>query len=209
MSGRNPWTTRSSRLAYANAWIEVTEHDVLGPTGRPGIYGTVHFRHLAIGVVPVADDGSTWLVGQHRYPLEAYSWEIPEGGGPLDVPPLESARRELAEETGLTAAGWLEIGRAHLSNSVTDEAAVAFVAWDLTEGAPDPEDTEELAVRRLPLGEAVAMAVRGEITDALSVLALQRLALLAHDGGGPPPLRTRLARGGLPAGGGRTPPPPG
>ncbi|MGQ9365509.1 NUDIX domain-containing protein [Azospirillum sp. ST 5-10] len=178
----NPWTIRSTRPVYENRWIRVVEHDVLTPRGSPGIYGVVHMQHLATGVVPIDADGCTTLVGQYRFPLERYSWEIPEGGGTPGVDPLESARRELAEETGLIAREWLEIQRLHLSNSVTDEVAHCFLAWDLEQGEARPEDTEELQVRRLPFAEAYAMAMRGEITDAMAVASLMKIRLMALEG---------------------------
>lgn len=194
---RNPWTTLRSTPQYENPWIRVTEHDVLNPSGKPGIYGVVHFKTTAIGVVPVHDDGSTVLVGQYRYPLRAYSWEIPEGGGDPAVSPQHSAERELLEETGLMAAHWLEMAAVDLSNSVTDERAVCFVAWSLTEGIAAPEETEELQLRRLPLVDALQMAKRGEIRDAVSVLSLLRLEGLAQEGALPAALLHRLKAGGL------------
>ncbi len=174
----NPWTTLAAREIYDNPWIRVTEHDVLNPAGRPGIYGVVKFKNRAIGIIPVDDEGYTWLVGQYRFPLGAYSWEIPEGGGPLDEDPLTAARRELAEETGLTAARWELLLEMHLSNSVSDEHALIYLARDLTPGPADPDETEQLTVRRLPLDEAVEMVLRGEITDAMSVAGLLRLRVM-------------------------------
>jgi 8-oxo-dGTP pyrophosphatase MutT (NUDIX family) len=171
---RNPWTTLDSRPVYENAWIAVREDRVIRPDGQPGIYGVVHFQHLAIGVVPLSDDGQTILVGQYRYPLDQYSWEIPEGGGELGVDPLASAKRELREETGLTAEHWTYLGEAHLSNSATDEIACIFLAERLTQGVAEPEGTEELQSRRVPFARAVEMALTGEISDALAVIGLLR-----------------------------------
>jgi 8-oxo-dGTP pyrophosphatase MutT (NUDIX family) len=179
---RNPWTTLRSRSVYDNPWIGVTEHGVLNPRGGAGIYGVVHFKNLAIGIVPIDHDGTTYLVGQYRYPLGDYSWEIPEGGGARDIAPLHSAQRELAEETGLGARHWREIGQLALSNSVTDERAHLFVAWDLRQGDADPEDSEALVVRREPFPTVLRMVERGVITDAMSVAALQRVQLLALTG---------------------------
>ncbi len=182
----NPWQTLASEQRYANAWIEVTHHDVVTPGGTPGIYGTVHFKHLAIGILPIDAEGFTWLVGQYRYPLQRYSWEIPEGGGEPGATPLESAKRELKEETGLAAAGWDLLLELDLSNSVTDEHAFIYLARDLTPGASSPEDTEQLSLRRLPFEEAYAMALDGRITDVMSVAALLRYKLMLREiGGGP------------------------
>ena len=170
----NPWRTRGSREVYVNPWIRVREDHVIRADGRDGIYGVVEFQHHALGIVPVTDDGDTFLVGQWRYPLGLYSWEIPEGGGPLSVPLLESARRELAEETGLTASRWTDLGPFHLSNSVTNEAGQIFLAQGLTLGEAAPEGDEVLTVRRLPLAEAYAMALDGRITDGVSIIGLAR-----------------------------------
>jgi ADP-ribose pyrophosphatase len=190
---RNPWTRLDSALKYENPWIRVVEDQVLNPAGKPGIYGTIHYQHLAIGIVPIDPEGFTWLVGQYRYPLNRYSWELPEGGGGLDVPALESARRELKEETGLTARCWQEIQRLNLSNSISDEASIAFLAWDLEEGEAAPEENEQLRVRRMPFSEAVAMAISGEITDAISVGALLRVRLMALEGELPEALKGVLS----------------
>ena len=184
----NPWTTLDSELRYDNPWIRVVEHKVLTPQKTPGIYGTVHFKNLATGVIPIDADGSTYLVGQYRYVLDAYSWEMPEGGGKHGVPLLESVQRELLEETGFTAHHWLEMMRMHLSNSVSDEVATCFLAWDLVPGIPCPDEGEQLAIRRLPLRDAVAMVWDGEITDAMSVAAFLRLELMLRRGTAPSPV---------------------
>jgi ADP-ribose pyrophosphatase len=168
----DPWTTLSSETKYENDWITVTQHEVLNAAKSPGIYGTIHFKNIAIGIVPVDKNGFTWLVGQYRFPLKRYSWEIPEGGGNHDVPSLESAKRELKEETGLEAGHWEQILELHLSNSVTDERAVVFLATDLTEGASSPEECEILSIRKISLIDAVQLVEKGEITDAISVAAI-------------------------------------
>jgi len=175
---RGPWQIVSTQDRYSNRWIRVTHHEVITPSGDDGIYGTVHFKNRAIGIVPVDAEEHTYLVGQHRFPLDEYSWEIPEGGGALDVDPLETAKRELREETGLQAAKWQKLIECDLSNSVSDERAVSFVAWQLEQGQSAPEPTEELVVRRLPLVEAFRMVSAGEIRDALSVVSLQAVELL-------------------------------
>jgi 8-oxo-dGTP pyrophosphatase MutT (NUDIX family) len=168
----NPWKTLSSRALYENPWIAVREDSVLRPDGVPGIYGVVHFKNRAVGVLPVEPDGAVWLVGQYRYPLNAYSWEIPEGGSPESEPPDETARRELREETGLTAGRLELVATAHLSNSVSDELGYVFRATELKQGADEPEGTERLVVHRFRWDDAWGMLERGEITDSLSVIAL-------------------------------------
>jgi 8-oxo-dGTP pyrophosphatase MutT (NUDIX family) len=173
---KNPWQTLDIRLVYDNPWIQVTHRNVINPAGGRGIYGMVHFKNLAVGVIPIDAEGYTWLVGQYRYALDRYSWEIPEGGCPLGTPPLEAGRRELREETGLVAAHWEELLQADLSNSVTDEQGIIFIARQLSQGQAAPEDTEDLQVKRLPLREAIDMVLQGQITDALSVMGLLKLA---------------------------------
>src|SRR5271165_3537700 len=174
----NPWTRLARRIAYENAWITVWHDDVLRPDGRPGIYGVVHFRNRAVGVVALDEHDRVLLVGQYRYTLDLYSWEIPEGGAAPDEEPLAAAKRELLEETGCSAADWEQLLRAHLSNSVSDEEAIVYLAHGLTEGTAEPEGTERLQVRRVPFVEALRMVERGEITDALSVMGWQRVALM-------------------------------
>ncbi len=173
----NPWQTHESRIVYDNPWIRVREDQVTRPDGLPGIYGVVQFKGLAIGVLPIDDEGCTYLVGQFRYVLNQYSWEIPEGGCPEGEPPLTAAARELLEETGLRAQHYELLGRAHLSNSASDEEALYYLATELTQGIAQPEGTEQLQVRRVPFTEVLAMVQRGEITDAISVMAIQQYAL--------------------------------
>jgi 8-oxo-dGTP pyrophosphatase MutT (NUDIX family) len=177
----NPWQVQSSRQVYDNPWIQVTEHQVLNAAGNPGIYGVVHFKNLAIGIVPYAD-GKIWMVGQHRFPQDAYSWEIPEGGGRLDIDPLASAQRELHEETGLHAARYERLLEMDLSNSVTDERGIVYLATGLTQGEAAPEEDEVLRVQQLSLDEAFAMADRGEIRDSLTVAAIFRLRVMQLEG---------------------------
>jgi 8-oxo-dGTP pyrophosphatase MutT (NUDIX family) len=172
-----PWQRTGGRVAYKNPWITVYHDDVVRPDGSPGIYGVVHFENLAVGVVAIDDQDRVVLVGQHRYPLDVMSWEIPEGGSPHGEDGLQGAMRELREETGVIATTWREIARCHLSNSISDEEAVLYLATDLETGAADPDDTEQLTVRWVPFDHAIAMIAAGEISDAMSVIALQRLAL--------------------------------
>ena len=173
----NPWRRVSRRVAYDNPWIQILHDDVVRPDGKPGIYGVVHFRHLAIGVVPLDADDRVLLVGQYRYTMDHYSWEIPEGGGDFDEEPEAAARRELVEETGYSGGEWRELCRAELSNSVTDEVTVLFVASGLEAGTATPEGTEQLQLRWVPFDEVMAMMRRGEIADAMTILAIQQLAL--------------------------------
>lgn len=174
----NPWNTLKKKVAYENTWIKVVHNDVLNPAGNPGIYGVVHFKNIAIGIVPLDEQRNTWLVGQYRYTLNQYSWEIPEGGCPLGNSPLDAGKRELKEETGIEAEKWTRILDFHLSNSVTDEYGIAFLAEGLTFGKAMPEETEELMLKKLPFEEALNMVFSGQITDALSIISLMRVKLL-------------------------------
>ncbi|MBU6342041.1 MAG: NUDIX hydrolase [Bacteroidetes bacterium] len=178
----NPWVTRSLDVVYDNPWIRVSHREVSNPSGGAGIYGVVHFKNIAIGIVPLDQDGYTWLVGQYRYTLNRYSWEIPEGGCPQGSDMLESAKRELQEETGLIAKEWIPLMEMHTSNSVTDEYGVAFIARDLSQGQAMPEETEELQIRRIPFQEALEMVLNGEITDALSAMAIYKTAIWMQKG---------------------------
>jgi len=175
---KNPWRTLSKKTVYDNPWIEVSHRQVTAPSGQPGIYGKVHFKNIAIGIVPIDSEGYTWLVGQHRYTLDTYSWEIPEGGGDPNIEPVKTAQRELQEETGLHAKRWTPLLTLHTSNSVTDELGYAFIAQELTQGAMAPDETEVLQLKRLPLVDAIAMAMEGEITDALAIASLFKVQLL-------------------------------
>jgi 8-oxo-dGTP pyrophosphatase MutT (NUDIX family) len=172
-----PWTRHTRRAAYENPWLTVWHDEVTRPDGSPGIYGVVHFRNAASGIVALDDEDRILLVGQHRYTLDEYSWEIPEGGVPPGEDPVEGARRELREETGVEAAEWSELARYDLSNSVTDERGLLFLATGLTQDAADPDPTEDLAVRWVPFAEALAMTIDGRITDAISMIGIQRVAL--------------------------------
>lgn len=176
----SPWTTLTRTPVYDNPWIHVSHRDVINPNGGVGIYGLIHFKSLAIGVLPVDAEDHTWLVGQYRYATNEYSWEIPAGGGELGTDPELTARRELTEETGLIAGRCRVLLEARTSNSVCDERAYVFVADDLTSGSTNPDPTELLEVRRLPVDDAIGMVLSGEITDSLSIMGLLRLAAERH-----------------------------
>ena len=155
---------------------------MIDPSGRPGIYGVIHFRNLAVGIVPLDEDLNTWIVGQYRYPIQAYSWEIPEGGGRRDLPPLESAKRELLEEVGISATEWQEVLRMHLSNSASDEEAIIYVARELSFQPPEPDHDEELQVRKLPFQQLYHMVMQGEVTDSLTLAAVMKVKLMLDAG---------------------------
>ena len=176
---KNPWTTVSGEVKYDNNWINVTEYQVINPGGGKGIYGKVHFKNIGIGIIPVDHEMNTCLVGQYRYTLNEYSWEIPEGGAPLGEDPLEAARRELKEETGITAKKWTLLVKLHTSNSVTDEVAFIFLAEELEYGDNQLEESEaDLKVKHVSLREAIEMVMRGEITDSMSVIGLLKVSHL-------------------------------
>ncbi len=179
---KNPWTTLTNQTIYENPWIKLTHRDVLTPTGSKGIYGVVHFKNIAVGVVPLDEDNNTWLVGQYRYTLEKYSWELPEGGCPEGENTLEAARRELLEETGITARQWTPLLSMDISNSVTDETAVAYIARELSFGLAAPEETEDLKVKKLPFEEVVLMVLDGRITDAFSLAMIMKTKILMDSG---------------------------
>jgi 8-oxo-dGTP pyrophosphatase MutT (NUDIX family) len=178
----NPWKITGQKPVYDNPWINVTEYDVINPSGGKGIYGKVHFKNLAIGIIPLDKSLNTWLVGQYRFSLNQYSWEIPEGGGLLDLDPLDSAKRELLEETGLFANQWELLLKMHLSNSVTDELAIIYLARDLEQHNPEPEETEQLIIKKLPFDEAYNMVEEGTITDSITVAAILKIKLLMLNG---------------------------
>jgi 8-oxo-dGTP pyrophosphatase MutT (NUDIX family) len=174
----NNWKIVDENVVYENKWISLHHYNVINPNGGEGIYGKVHFKNIAIGIIPIDEDGNTWLVGQHRFPLNMYSWEIPEGGCPLNEMPLAAAKRELLEETGLVANHWEQILTMHLSNSVSDELSIVFIAKDLTQQQAEPEETEQLQIKKLHLQEAFKMVENNTITDSISVAAFQKLELM-------------------------------
>lgn len=177
LGDHNPWTRLASKLIYENPWIRVREDKVLTPSGSEGIYGLVKFRNRAVAIIPIDEQGFTWLVGQYRYALGGFSWEVPMGGHPIDQDPIDGAHKELREETGLRAAQMTELLQVQISNSVTDELGVAYLAQQLTQGDTEFDDTEQLHIQRLRFDDALAMCLDGRIQDLFSIAALQHLAL--------------------------------
>jgi len=178
----NPWKVNAEKLVYQNPWISLTEYDVINPNGGKGIYGKVQFKNIAVGVLVLDEHLDTYLVGQYRFTIDAYSWEMPEGGCPVGLEPLESAKRELLEETGLIAEEWTELFRMHLSNSVSDELSIIYLARQLTQGTAQPEETEQLQVKKIPFANMVKMVDEGQITDSMTVAAVYKVQLLLLQG---------------------------
>ena len=172
----NPWKTLGGKKIYENAWIRLDEYDVINPKGGKGIYGKVSFKGAAVGVIPIDEEGNTWLVGQYRYTLEEYSWEIPMGAADFDEDPEVGGLRELREETGLLASKMEQLMKIHTSNSVTDEVGFVYLATQLEQGMPEFDDTEDITIKKLPFVEALQMVLDGQITDSLSVAGILKLA---------------------------------
>lgn len=176
---KNPWQTKNKKVVYENPWMKVEEHAAINPSGGDAQYGIVQFKNIAVGVIPIDEDGNTYIVGQHRYPLDEYSWEIPEGGSPLHADPLESAKRELKEETGLIAKNWQQILEVRLSNSITDEKGIIYLATVLTQGESEPEPTENITLKKILFADLVQLVMDGQITDVLTVAAVLKLNKLS------------------------------
>jgi 8-oxo-dGTP pyrophosphatase MutT (NUDIX family) len=178
----NPWQVKGTEVKMDTPWVKVSLYDVINPSGQPGIYGVTHFKHLAIGILPLDDELCTWLVGQYRFPIQQYSWEIPEGGGDLNVPPLVSAKRELKEETGIEADEWTLIQHLHTSNSATDEYACIYLARKLRFGKSAPEPDEQLQVKKIHFEELYRLVAEGKITDSLTVAAVFKVKMMLVEG---------------------------
>jgi len=172
----------SEKDVYESPWIKVSHHDVLNPAGNPGTYSIVHFKQLAIGVLPLDENNYTWIVGQYRYPLNCYTWEIPEGGGSREVDPLISAQRELLEECGIIASEWKLVQQMQMSNSATDEIAYLYIAKQLSFTNAQPEETEQLSIKKIHFDELYNLVLEGEIMDSLSVALVLKAKLLLLDG---------------------------
>lgn len=178
---KNPWKTLSSEVKYDNPWIKVVENKVINPKGGDGIYGVVHYKNIAVAILPLDKDGNTYLVGQYRYTMDLFEWELPMGGGIKGTDPLESAKRELLEEVGISAKSWTNILETQVSNSVSDEVSITFLAQDLSFSEAMPEETEELFIKKLSLQEAIQMAVNGEIRDIISIASLLKMNYLMEN----------------------------
>ncbi|MBI3509660.1 MAG: NUDIX hydrolase [Bacteroidetes bacterium] len=177
----NPWKTHYTEKIYESPWISVTKHDVTDPNGHPGIYSVVHFKNFAIGIIVLDGEKNTFLVGQYRYPVNEYTWEIPEGGGSTEIPPLESAKRELKEEAGITAKKWTLIQEMQLSNSATDEYCYLYLAEEIVIGEAEPGEDEDLQLIKIPFHDAYRLVCDGKITDSLSVTAILKVKLLLDE----------------------------
>lgn len=175
---KRPWQTLSREVKYDNPWIRVEEHQVINPAGGEGIYGTVNFKNTAVAIVALFENGDTLLVGQHRYPLQQYHWELPMGGAPEDESVLSCAQRELQEETGFTAVKWQQILSMYLSNSITQEQGLTFIAKGLQAGELALEDTEDISCKRVPFERVFQQVMAGKITDAMTVASIMKVRLL-------------------------------
>jgi 8-oxo-dGTP pyrophosphatase MutT (NUDIX family) len=179
---KNPWKLVNSELKYKTPWIEVVHHDVITPGGSKGIYGCVNFQNIAVGVITLDAEYNTWLVGQFRFPLQKYTWEIPEGGCPLNELPLDAAKRELKEEVGITASDWTLIQEMDISNSATDEVSFTYLAKDINIGEPCQDENEDITIKKLPFSEVFEMVEKGEIRDAISVAGIYKVKQMIANG---------------------------
>ncbi len=183
MTPKGPaWQRLAHRPVYENPWVTVDEFDAVAPTGAKALYGLVGMKNLALGILPLHSDGTVTLVGQHRFPSGTYSWEIPEGGGGKDIDPLTSAKRELREEAGLEAQEWFQVLDFDVSNSITDERGLGFLALDLSAVPVEPDDTEVFAIARVPFKEALAVAMAGHMRDLITLAMLLRAHHMAVNG---------------------------
>jgi len=168
----NPWKRLSSREIYRNPWIRVREDQVIRPDGQPGIYGVVETR-VATGALALTPKRDLCLVGQYRYTMDCYSWEIVEGGTDPGESPLEAIRRELEEEAGLAAEQWMPLGgEIHVSNCHSSERGYVYVATELRPVPARPDPTEQLLIRWVPLADAVRMVMDGRIQDSISMIGI-------------------------------------
>lgn len=190
-----PWRDEGSVVTFENPWLRLTRHEATAPTGVKADYVVMRPRNLSVGVLPVHEDGTVTLVGQQRFALMNWSWEMPEGGAPFDEDPIEGARRELAEEAGLAAAHWQAAYKAEMSNSVTDERAMAWVAWGLTPVPLAPDPTEIIRIARVPFAELLREIGTGAIRDMFTLATALRAYHMAREGELPPELAKAMLEG--------------
>ena len=186
------WTSHGDAVVFQNPWMTITRHPATAPTGMAADYVVMRPKNVGAGVLPLHDDGTVTLIGQHRFTLMRYSWEMPEGGAPMDEDPFDAVRRELAEEAGLAAAHWLPALDVDLSNSITDERAMTWVAWGLTPVPTDPDPTEVLVEARVPFGDLMDEIARGAVRDSLTVATAYRAYHMAREGALPPALAAAM-----------------
>ena len=190
-----PWRDAGSTTTFENPWLRLTRHEATAPTGMKADYVVMRPKNLSVGVLPLHADGTVTLVGQQRFALMNWSWEMPEGGAPFDEDPLEGAKRELAEEAGLAAAHWREVLKVEMSNSITDERAMAWVAWELTPVPVAPDPTEIIRVARVPFGDLLKEIQRGSIRDMFTVATALRAYHMAREGELPSELADAMLAG--------------
>ena len=190
-----PWRSDGETVIFDNPWMRLTRHPATAPTGLDADYVVMRPRNLSVGVLPVHDDGTVTLVGQQRFALMNWSWEMPEGGAPFDEDPLAGARRELAEEAGLEAAHWREALKTEMSNSITDERAMAWIAWGLGPVPVAPDPTEVIHIARVPFGDLLREIGRGSVRDMFTVATTLRAYHMAREGELPPELAKAMLAG--------------
>ena len=177
-----PWRDLGYRVVHETDWLALTEHQAIAPSGREATYGVLRFKNIATGVLPVHPDGTVTLVGQARFARSNYSWEMPEGGAPSGEDPFEAAKRELAEEAGLAAGNWALALKVEVSNSITDEIGLTWIAWDLTPVPREPDPTEVFRVVRVPFTTLLQEIERGAILDSFTVATAYRAYHMAREG---------------------------
>lgn len=195
-SDRPPrWRDAGSSVMFENPWMRLTRHEATAPTGLQADYVVMRPQNMSVGVLPIHEDGTITLVGQQRFALMNWSWEMPEGGAPFNEDPLEGAKRELAEEAGLEAVVWHPALKVEMTNSITDERAMAWLAWGLTPVPIAPDPTEIIRVARVPFGDLLRNVGNGAVRDMFTVATVLRAYHMAREGELPPELATAMLSG--------------
>ncbi|MFC5371585.1 NUDIX domain-containing protein [Brevundimonas faecalis] len=176
------WASHGDSVMIDTPWMQVTRHPATAPTGAAADYQVVRPKNVGTGVLPLHEDGTVTMVGQHRFALMRYSWEMPEGGAPMAEDPFDAVRRELAEEAGLAAEHWRAALDMDLSNSITDERAMTWVAWGLSAVPVDPDPTEVIVSVRVPFRDLLAEIERGAVRDSLTVATAYKAYHMAREG---------------------------